>query len=447
MSAPFTNAHAHIFTSNHAPDYFLETVIKNDTLARWAKKLLQKDGTRWAIKGILNFVGLFSAKNKRIIDRYLEFVKIGTSVNQSKIFENISRSYAQFPGHRIIVLTQVLDYLDLQDTKSHHIRIRSQVEEVANIKKNALYQNHINPFLGVDPRQTGLDLLEDWVKKYLSPDEGFCGIKIYPAAGFFPFDKRLYPMYKWAEENEIPIMTHTTRSGSFYLGSFDSILNTGILALSDLDPNDPVHASILERVKQLVAAKDWHKKNEVWCNIFGHPQNYEVILKDFPKLKICLAHLGGGDEVTRSPDTTPTKKFPPFLQENWYTLVLKLMKEHPNVYSDISYTLADDKAMKIIVDHFSTNPIDDFQVPMIQKLMYGTDFYLTQVELKGDEINLQQSFLKCFTDPKMAKTVAYDSPDKYLTSKIYPPPPPPPPAEPAAPLAIPGGATNPAANP
>lgn len=446
MSAPFTNAHAHIFTSNHAPDYFLETVIGNDTLARWAKKLLQKDGTRWAIKGVLKFVGLFSAKKKQIINRYLEFIKIGTSVNQAKIFENISRSYAQFPGHRIIVLTQVLDYLDLQDTKSQHIRIRSQVEEVANIKKNALYQNHINPFLGVDPRQTGFNLLTDWVQKYLSPDEGFCGIKIYPAAGFFPFDKRMYPIYKWAEENDVPIMTHATRSGSFYLGSFESILNTGILALTDLDPQNVTHARILERVKLLVAEKSIHKKNEIWCNIFGHPDNYEVVLKDFPKLKICLAHLGGADEVIRSEEdklssTKKKSKFPTFLQDNWYTQILELMKKHPNVYSDISYTLSDDIAMKIIVDYFTTNPVDQFEVPLIQKLMYGTDFYLTQVEVKGDEINLQQSFLKCFTDPQMAKIVAYDSPNKYLVSKIFPPDPPQ--EAPAAKASIPGGDTNP----
>lgn len=431
MTPTFTNAHAHIFTANHAPDYFLETAIKNDTIARLVKKFLQKDGTRWLVSGLLKFYGLFSKKNGAVIKRYLEFVKIGTSANQTKIFDRISRSYVQFPDHKIIVLTQVLDYLDLDDTRSRHIRIRSQVEDVANIKKNALYQQHIFPFLGVDPRQTGLDLLKDWAQKYIHANEGFYGIKIYPAAGFFPFDPRLDPIYEWAEKNEVPIMTHATRGGSFYLGSFQSILNSGILALNNLDPIDPLHKEILARVDALVTDPNRPKSNMVWCNIFGHPQNYEVILKKRPNLKLCLAHLGGSDEVLRG--DKKNKSYPDYLQDNWYDLILGLMIRYRNVYSDISYTLADKKAMTKIKERFTgaatagagtanarTDMNDQFGKPLIEKLLYGTDFYLTQQEEKGDEPSLQRSFLEHFTDTAQARLIGYDNPTAYLKSVIWP---------------------------
>ncbi len=424
MDTTFTNAHAHIFTGNHAPDFFLETVIRNDTLAKWVKKFLQKDGTRWVISGLLKFYAWVSPKKRAIVRRYLEFVEIGTSINQTKIFEFINRSYTQFPGHKIIVLTQVLDYLDLDDTKSRHIRIRSQVEEVVALKRNTLYQSYIFPFLGVDPRQTGFDLLENWVKKYISQTGDFYGIKIYPAAGFFPFDPRLYPIYEWAEKNGIPIMTHATRSGSFYLGSFGSILNSGTLTLSTLDPNDQLEKKILDRVAALVVDTERHNNNMVWCNIFGHPQNYEVVLKKFPNLKICLAHLGGADEVLRSKIDADPKKFinyPEYLQENWYLMIIELMKKYRNLYSDISYTLSDRNAMSTIVQRFQQpDMIDKFGTPLIGKLMYGTDFYLTQQEEFGDEQHLQRSFLDHFTQLDQARTVAYDSPTNYLRSTIWP---------------------------
>ena len=41
METSFTNAHSHIFTVNHAPDYFLKTGIGNTTLAEWVDKFLQ----------------------------------------------------------------------------------------------------------------------------------------------------------------------------------------------------------------------------------------------------------------------------------------------------------------------------------------------------------------------------------------------------------------------
>src|SRR5664279_4755122 len=140
MTKTFTNAHSHIFTVNHAPDYFLKTAIRNTTLAEWVDKFLQKEGTRWAMKGFLKVYMLFVAKDKRsTIRRYIEFVEIGTSSTQTDIYNQLSKNYTKFGNFKIIVLTQVLDYLDLERS-SDHIKIQTQVEEVCEIKRNALYQ-------------------------------------------------------------------------------------------------------------------------------------------------------------------------------------------------------------------------------------------------------------------------------------------------------------------
>lgn len=426
MTRVFTNAHAHIFTANHAPDFFLKTVIPNATLARWVDKFLQKDGTRWAVKGVLQLYAAVSRAKRPIIRRYLEFVQIGTSVSQTDIFEKINQSYAQFQDHKIIVLTQVLDYLDLADTSSAHIRIKGQVEEVVELKRNARYQRNIFPFLGVDPRQTGFRLLEDWVSYYIDQKKGFYGIKIYPAAGFFPFDSRLDPLWEWAQENQAPVMTHTTRSGSFYLGSFDSILNSGALQLNDLDPDDALEKGIIDRVNSVIDDKSIHKKNELWCNIFGYPDNYEVVLRKYPDLKICLAHLGGASEINRQVPPTgkcdcgKPPKYPPYLEKNWYPMVLDLMKRYKNIYSDISYTLSCACALDTVVKQFrQPDATDGSGQPLINRLMYGTDFYLTQQEELGDEADLQGLFLGHFTQ-KEVQALAYDNPERYLRSVIWP---------------------------
>jgi predicted TIM-barrel fold metal-dependent hydrolase len=419
MNTAFTNAHTHIFTVNHAPDYFLKTAIRNTKLAEWVDKFLQKDGTRFIMKGILRLFTIFSPAKRDIIRRYIEFVEIGSSASQMDIFRPLSKYYARFEGgHKIIVLTQVLDYLDME-IPSNHIRIQAQVEEVRALKQNALYQQNIYPFLGLDPRQTGFSLRDDWVRKYISPEAGFYGIKIYPAAGFFPFDKRLDEVWKWAADNQIPVMTHCTRSGSFYLGRFESILGSGNFPVESLNPDAASMPSILQRVRQVGGDASIHKKNKVWCNVFGHPENYRPILDKYPNLKICLAHLGGSTEVNRAGNVR-NPEYPDYLQDNWYEEVIHLMKDYQYVYSDISYTLSDAKALNTIALRFRQADMSDkWGRPLIEKLMYGTDFYLTQQEKSGDEPDLQSLFLNQFL-PAEIRDLAYDNPTAYLTSVIHP---------------------------
>lgn len=419
MASLFTNSHSHIFTANNAPDYFLKTAIPNTWAAEWVDRLVKKDGTRLIFGNVLKLMGFLSPRKRDVIRRYLEFVEIGTSASQTDIFDQLNRAYAAFQGHKIIVLTQVLDYLDLQDTSSGHMRIRAQVEEVRQIKRNALYSQNIYPFLGLDSRMTGLDLLKDWVQVYIHPDQGFYGIKIYPAAGFFPFDQRLDPVWKWAEENQIPVMTHSTRSGSFYLGTFESLLNSGVLQTNHLDPTIPLHKKIIDRVAAVIADTSIHKKNVLWCNIFGYPDNYEVLLKKYPRLKICLAHLGGSAEVNRL-TATGKSPFPAYLNENWYTMITDLMQRYEHVFSDISYTLSDAQALKTIAGAFTLDGLKDVNgKPLLNKLLYGTDFYLTQQEQFGDEPDLQHSFLTQFSAAQI-QALAYDNPAVYLKSAIWP---------------------------
>ena len=420
MNKPFTNAHAHIFTAKHAPDYFLKTAIRNTSLAIWVDAFLQKRQTRDIVKVIGKLLFWRTPAKREVLERYLQFVQIGTSSTQQDIFEKIDKPYRKFGDHRIIVLSQVLDYLDLERT-SNHKNIFTQVEEIVAIKRNAAYQNSIYPFLGIDPRMTGVDL-PAWVKKYIHADYGFCGIKIYPAAGYFPFDKRLDDIWKWAEENQIPVMTHCTRVGSFYLGKMESILNAGGVDAIATDPAHPRMTSIKTRVNNVLADSSIRQKNLTWCNVFGHPENYIPVLDRYPHLKLCFAHLGGANEVLHY-YSLPNKRenYPTYMNDNWYSAVLSLMKTYPNIYADISYTLSSKEALSEISKEFRLDdkPGIPFEKRIINRLLYGTDFYMTQQEETGEEPNLQQMFFNAFTEEE-AILLAYINPSKYLDSKIFP---------------------------
>ncbi|MBV9987434.1 MAG: amidohydrolase family protein [Chitinophagaceae bacterium] len=412
----FTNIHSHVFTAKHSPDYFLETAIHFSRwpwLGRWlARKLnemVQRRDSRFLLKTFAGIYRVLSPSSRSAIRRYIEFINIGTSSTQREIFDDIAKTHVHLGDYRIVVLTQVLDYLDLEQ-ESNHIRIRTQVEQIADLKRNMLYQKNICPFLGVDPRMVGVDLVNDWAKKYIHPDYGFRGIKIYPAAGFFPFDTRLDELWGWAEKEQVPIMTHCTRGGSWYLGSFESVFNTGYIEMIGEGKDPATAARIRQRIMDLKKDKNIKSQNSKWTNIFGHPQNYRPVLEKYPRLKICLAHAGGSNEILRSHGKLLVPpKYPSYLQENWYDEVRSLMKDFENVYTDISYTISNRKAMKLFYD----DNTDGFA-----KVMYGTDFYLTQQEKRGDESDLQKIFFGLFSDKEIER-IAYSNPDGFIRNNIF----------------------------
>jgi hypothetical protein len=65
------------------------------------------------------------------------------------------------------------------------------------------------------------------------------------------------------------------------------------------------------------------------------------------------------------------------------------------------------------------NMKDNFGQPLINKLMYGTDFYLTQQEPKGDEPSLENIFLTSFNQDEINR-IAFENTTAYLSSSIFP---------------------------
>ncbi|MDA7803768.1 hypothetical protein N8987_04260 [Crocinitomix sp.] len=220
-------------------------------------------------------------------------------------------------------------------------------------------------------------------------DEKFSGFKIYPALGYFPFDEDLLPLWKYAEDNEIPIMSHGVKGVIYYRGTIKRDWNY-----------HPVFTEFLGENGHVPLAFYQFKNSEFQTN-FTHPMNFLCLLEEpllrkligegksdlnkelfsytdsetplksnLSNLKICYTHYGGAVEwnkfLARDRDnyaqqlmakpkegisfgSETTGKMPWGRFENvwkytdWYSIVSSMMIQYENFYADISYVVSDPK--------------------------------------------------------------------------------------------------------
>lgn len=423
MQAPFTNVHLHVFDTDCAPDRFLRVIpsklvrmfsapIKNMFEMRWVRKLINQLGKK--------------VNAKSPTGKYIAFLDIGLESSQLNIFEKVLAVGKQYDTQvRLVGLTLNMDYMDSISSKGQK-SFDTQLQEVMQIKE--YYPDNFFPFLCVDPRhKSGKDLL-NWAKKYFEAGftnggtiyPYFYGIKMYPSLGFFPYDIRLEELYEYADKNAIPIMTHCTRSGSLYIGEYiESLIPREPKFLSERKRADgSIPQGLLDAKKNIVDRiktyydKGWVKNNnlgdnDIACDLFGHPENYIPVLDRFPTLKICLAHLGGSNEILPTVDSHELKlirKVDPVL---WSDRIIQMMKDYPNLYTDISYTLSDlnKPEIKSKILSILSNP------ELADRVLFGTDYFMTEQEQK--ESDLYQIAKDAFSNAEF-DLITRDNPQSFL---------------------------------
>jgi predicted TIM-barrel fold metal-dependent hydrolase len=127
---------------------------------------------------------------------------------------------------------------------AHHLgEPELSIEEINKIYVDALqkYPQRLIAFAGIDPRR---NKAAEMVRRFLE-EGGMKGIKLYPAAGFYPNDKTCYPVYEKALEYGVPVLFHTGES------------------------------------------------QKPLCFKYCQPIYVQEIAMDFPDLPIILAHTGG----------------------------------------------------------------------------------------------------------------------------------------------------------
>lgn len=358
------NCHLHLFNIDHIPLHFINRFAST----KMAKSIAANQKLSRAL------LKLFP----RALSRYTAFLYSALN-NDEEIFEELA---AYYPGKtKFVPLSVDFDYMKAG------MPIKPFLEQLEDLRALKLaFPDQILPFIGTDPRRPQV---LDLVKKYII-DYGFAGIKMYPSLGFFPNDERLYPVYEWAQENEIPITSHCI-------------------------PKNPNHyrGKITDEQRQQAAqvpgynAKEAKKKYD-FAMYFNHPHWWEQVLKDFPNLKINLAHFGGNVEWDRYLDDPFSKKRD---NKSWYYIIRKMIENeaYPNVYADISFTVFD-RALFPVLKSLLTQPKTENHV------LFGSDFYMLQKDYRERRFGFD---VRGYLSDDHYWKLACDNPRRFLANKVH----------------------------
>ena len=199
-------------------------------------------------------------------------------------------------------------------------------------------------FVGFDPRRENSLKI---IKSTLGKEN--VGIKIYPPLGYRPFEeqyqKQFEELYGYCCKKNIPVMTHCTPVG------FESHAGAGA---------------------------------------FSDPDNWENVLTQFPKLKLCYGHAGGAG--TKNIELASGKEvyFPGWCDDHsqwedkrcFAQRVVVHCKKYLNVYCDVSYicpVIDDSEKAGLFKANFVRAYSKNGEFDFADKAMYGTDWHMPKM--------------------------------------------------------------------
>ncbi len=375
VSYQIHNCHAHIFTIDYIPKYFLSRFFPTN-LAR--KKWIAKLGTL-----------LF----KKSINRYAAFFYSGMKDSQMEVLQELRGYYPS--SAKFCILSVDFDYMAAGAPKYNFIQ---QIENLAYVDKTVneeAQKEIVLPFLCIDPRRENL---LDLVKLYIE-EKGFKGLKLYPGLGYFPNDKRLYPIYAYAEKYQIPITAHCIPKNKNHFR---------------FKPT----AEMIAQAKQIPGCTDKDlRRNYDFAEYLNHPDWYEVLLQDFPLLKVNLAHFGGNEEWDKYLDE-PDEDLGAnrsAMKKNWYSKIRNLLKKHPNVYADISFTVFDQKLYPLLKNLINSEYDDPKIYSPKDKVLFGTDFYMLQKDYRERRFGID---LRGYLSEAEYWQICDTNPRRFLNNKL-----------------------------
>lgn len=426
MEKHIYNCHTHSFTLDDVPEDFFKGIAPIPTKISWLKKsrLLQN-----IIKGF----DYSYFRRYPFLVRLLNFVKHAIEDGKVKSQEDIIRTLQSYypKGTRFVILTMDMDYM-VSGTAEPKSNFYKQLKDLHILKKSKEFNELLYPFIHTDPRRLANDKgFFPQVEKYIK--EGtYTGIKIYPALGYFPFDKELKPVYDLAIEYDLPIMTHCINGSVFFRGSRSLYLKKGTTF---------VHPRT-NRALQGLSPKEFTQH-------FTHPLNYQCLTeekfissywgigeeeaKKYKKLKICFGHYGGASEWLKylqdpwvpdadSGSACNTDKWYHNLEGvpvsrderdcSWFSVISDMLRqEGTNFYADISYSLSDPRLFPLLKVILQTD------IKLKERILFGTDFYV--VAKAGAERELSIN-LRGYLGEDLFWRIADANPRKYLSTKQPP---------------------------
>lgn len=305
----------------------------------------------------------FLTKMDEVVDRFEnnnELVFNGTRVVNEDSVKILKYAKTILKGLNLINAHVLKDAQDSYGT---------QKEEMKQLKN--IYGNDIFPFIAVDPRREGV--AED-IETYIVKDKTFHGVKIYSPNGYSPTDLNLFDpnqkfvhgtsLYKWCEDNGIPIMAHCSDSG---FGTFTKRLQVyGDVCTQVEDTSNNKYTYQLEfKDKEYIDFEHnildggFGKSVKERAHRLNHPTLWRKVLERYPNLKICLAHFGGGSH-------------------EWQDEIKRLILDFDHVYTDLSCQTDPDMLKTIAERYFETDTEENKKIR--SRIMYGSDYFLNMLQ-------------------------------------------------------------------
>lgn len=387
-------------------------------VARWISRILVN---------LLRLDVLVSSEFKQLYYRYLTLARYSSNYkSQSKIFEYLTKNYP--PRTQYIVLSMDMDQMGAGNARTPYLRQLEELRQLGAKKKELL------PFIFADPRRiqlTGEKLGHQNYLNYCKSVLGkkqFQGIKLYPALGYYPFDKNLIDLLAYATTHEIPVMTHCIRGTVFFRGKKDPDWNT-----------HPIITYNKKLGKQVPIPLP-QKRNYDFTTNFTHPLNYECLLNptllssylkrdiDLSRLKICLAHFGGTEEWDKyrsdawndyNNNISPIEMDEYLKKKNtlnhgsrrtiwwnasWLSIIYDLLVKYENTYTDVSFILYNEELFPMLKYLLHDDKVR-------HKILFGTDYYV--VSQKGLDKGLYQK-LRSYLGEQLFMLIAQENPRRYL---------------------------------
>lgn len=442
---------------------------------RWGRNFIF-----FLFKKFWSFLGMLPGpQTKEMLRRYLNIGRYAFHKDQGTILGRLKNQYPV--GTAFVVLPMDMEYMGMGKIKESY---RDQMKKLAELKANEKHADTLFPFVFADPRRleaepgyfdwqagNGTIKLNDCFVKQFIEDAKFSGFKIYPALGYYPFDKNLLPLYKYAADNSIPVLTHCIRGTIFYRGQklrewnrhpiFEQAIDSEIEILPDGKKRKKVICEplLLPQMKNVdfstnfthplnflcLLEEELLRKLVATCNqktkdVFGFTNKETPLLYNLSHLKICLGHFGGDDEwklfferdrdnmasqLTRQPgqgidfgfneDEEHEKKGKLELvwkDADWYSIICSLMLQYPNVYADISYILHNTEECLPLLKQ--TLAVDHEKLR--RRVLFGTDFYVVRNH-KSDK-NMLADMLGGLTEDEF-DLIARQNPREFLYNKLH----------------------------
>ncbi len=171
---------------------------------------------------------------------------------------------------------------------------------------------------------------------------GFVGVKVYPPAGFLPLGNHLrFPgdhgerldvamraLYAYCVAMDVPILTHAAHSNGFK-GGYDALAG---------------------------------------------PAGWELVLSEFPDLRVCLGHFGHLHAIGEDPGRP--------LEHSWPSRFVQLIDRYPNVYADVGNSKVPasdgyrDRFGQLLQHFLGGDDPNAEQQKRRRRVLYGSDWWM-----------------------------------------------------------------------